>query len=130
MPLAEDVRTMATGRNFAALTTLMSDGQPQTQIMWVDADDDHLIVNTEVGRQKYRNMESDPRVTVTVWDINTPYRYVEVRGKVVAKITGDEARTHIDTLSRRYTGSDYANPIGTERVLIRIAPDRVHRMGV
>ncbi len=130
MSLDEDVRTMATGRNFAALTTLMPDGQPQTQMMWVDADDDHLLVNTEVGRQKFRNVEHDPRVTITVWDINNPYRYVEVRGKVVAKISGDQARAHIDACSRRYTGNDYTNPIASERVLLKIAPDRVHRNGV
>ena len=68
MSLDPDLARLARGKNFAALTTLMSDGQPQTQIMWVDADDDALVINTEVGRQKFRNVEADPRVTVTIFD--------------------------------------------------------------
>ena len=55
---------LARGRNFAALTTMLPDGHPQTQVMWIDADEDHLMVNTEVHRQKFRNVERDPRVTV------------------------------------------------------------------
>ena len=65
MSLDPDLAALARAKNFAALTTLMSDGQPQTQIMWVHADDDALVINTEVGRQKFRNVEADPRVTVT-----------------------------------------------------------------
>lgn len=81
MLLDDDVRELATGRNFAALTTLLDDGTPQTHIMWVDADDEHIIVNTEVHRAKYRNLQRDPRATVTIWDREDPYRYVEVRGR-------------------------------------------------
>lgn len=130
MALDPTLRSLATARNFAALTTLMPDGQPQTQMMWVDADDDHVLVNTEVHRQKYRNVERDPRVTVTVWNGENPYQYVEARGRVVDTVRGEEARAHIDACSRRYTGADYANPIQSERVILRIAPDRLHRSGV
>ena len=42
MTIDADLLALATGKNFAALTTLMADGQPQTQIMWVHADDDHV----------------------------------------------------------------------------------------
>lgn len=112
------------GPNFAALTTLFDDGQPQTQVMWVGCDDDHLLINTEIHRAKYKNVMRDPRVTVTVWDAANPYSYVEVRGRVVDTIGGDEARAHIDQLARRYTGADYANTVTSERVILKIAPDR------
>ena len=82
------VLELARGRNFAALTTMLPDGHPQTQVMWVDADDQHILINTEVHRQKFRNVERDPRVTVTIWDKEDPYRFVEVRGEVVEKVTG------------------------------------------
>ncbi len=124
------LRSLATARNFGALTTLMPDGQPQTQVMWVDADDDHVLVNTEVHRQKFRNVERDPRVTVTVWNSDDPYEYVEVRGRVVEAVRGEEARAHIDACSRRYTGADYGAPIKSERVILRIAPDRLNRRGL
>ena len=122
--LHERTRELCEGPNFAALTTLFADGDPQTQIMWVGCDDDHVLINTEVHRAKFKNIERDPRVVVTVWDAATPYSYVEIRGRVVEKITGDVARADIDRLARKYTGSDYANEVTSERVILRIAPDR------
>ena len=70
-------------------------------------------------------MQADPRVTVTIWDRNDPYRYVEVRGTVVATVDGPEARDHIDALSRKYTGHDYATAVASERVLLKIIPDEL-----
>jgi PPOX class probable F420-dependent enzyme len=115
------VLRLARGQNFAALTTLLPGGQPQTR---VDADDDHLLVNTEVHRQKFRNVERDPRVTLMIWDKEDPYRFVEVRGEVVEKVRGPEARKHIDELSQKYRGKPYQTPILSERVVLRIAPLR------
>lgn len=123
--LDEKIRALATeGRNIAAITTLLPDGTPMTQPVWVDADDGHLLVNTEIHRQKFRNVRRDPRTTVTIWDHDDPYTYVEVRGDVVETIGGPEARAHIDQLSRRYRGTDYQNPITSERVILKIAPTR------
>ena len=122
--LHERTRELCEGPNFAALTTLFADGDPQTQIMWVGCDDDHVLINTEIHRAKFKNVERDPRVVVTVWDAATPYSYVEVRGRVVETIGGEEARADIDRLARKYTGADYANEVTSERVILRIAPDR------
>jgi PPOX class probable F420-dependent enzyme len=122
--LEEGVRRLAKGRNFAALTTLLPDGHPMTHVMWVDCDDEHLVINTETHRQKARNMARDPRVTVTIWDADDPYRYAEVRGEVVETVTGPEARAHIDTLSMKYWGHEYRNRVQSERVLGRIKPWR------
>lgn len=130
MPLDADVTRMATGQNFAALSTLLSDGTPQTHVMWVDADRDHVIVNTEVHRQKYRNLLADPRATVTIWDREDPYRFVEVRGRAVEFVTGPEALAHIEACAQRYLGRPYPGPIQSERVMVRIAPDRIVRNGV
>jgi PPOX class probable F420-dependent enzyme len=124
------VKELAQGKNFAAFSTLLPSGQPMTHVMWVDANDDYVLINTEVDRQKYKNVEHDPRVTVTVIDAANPYNYVEVRGKVVDKVTGPEARAHIDTLSQKYNGQPYpAENIRTERVILRIAPDRQRSNG-
>lgn len=119
------VKDLAQQPNFAALTTLLPDGAAQTHVMWVDADDEHLMINTEPHRQKFKNMERDPRVTVTVIDRANPYHYAEVRGRVVDVVRGPEAREHIDTLSVKYTGEPYdATAITSERVIVRIRPER------
>jgi PPOX class probable F420-dependent enzyme len=123
--LDEKLRRLAgQGRNFAAVTTLLPDGTPQTQPMWVDADDEHLLLNTEVHRQKFKNVRRDPRITVTVWDAGSPYEDAELRGEVVDTVTGPEARAHIDQLAQKYTGHDYANPVQSERVILKVAPRR------
>jgi PPOX class probable F420-dependent enzyme len=123
--LDEKFRQLATeGTNIAAVTTLMPDGTPQTTPVWVDADDHHILVNTEVHRQKYKNVTRDARVTVTIWEASNPWIYGEVRGTVVETVTGPAARSHIDELSRKYVGHDYANPIQSERVILKVAPVR------
>lgn len=120
----DTVKTLATGKNYAAFTTLLPGGQPMTHVMWVDADDEHVLINTEVHRQKYKNISQDPRVTVTILDAANPYHYAEVRGRVVGTVTGAEARSHIDELSQKYVGAPYGMPITSERVILQIRPDR------
>src|ERR1700727_2845752 len=86
--LDDDVRALAREKNFAAFTTLFADGSPQTHIMWVDADEEYVYINTEQSRQKVRNVAGDPRVVVTIFDAADPYHYVEVRGVVVGVVGG------------------------------------------
>ena len=120
------VHALATAPNFAALTTLMPDGTAQTQTMWVHADDEHVLINTEVHRQKYKNVQRDPRVTVLVIDRENPYHYAEVRGRVVDEVHGDDALADIHALSNKYLGHDYATKVQSARVVLKIAPDRQH----
>ncbi len=124
------VHALATTTNFATLTTLLPDGTPQTHVMWIDADATHLLINTEVHRRKFQNLLQDPRATVTIWDRDNPYRFAEVRGRMVEAVRGPEAREHIDACSQRYLGRDYPSPITSERVLVRIAPDHVYLNGI
>ena len=123
-----DVRALAQGPNFAAFTVRLASGAAMTHMMWVDADDEHVLINTEVHRTKFRAVERDPRVTVMIWDREDPYSYIEVRGRVVRTTRGPEARSHIDALARKYLGRDYdAARIRSERVILRIAPEVQHR---
>jgi len=123
--LEPSIRELATaGRNCAVVCVTLPNGQIASHVMWVDADDDHIIFNTETHRAKFRALERDPRVTVTVWDATNPYAYAEVRGRATQTIAGDEARAHIDALSQRYFGKDYDNPITSERVIVKVTPDR------
>lgn len=129
MALDADLEALAKGKNFAAITTLMPDGQPQTQIIWVDVDADHLVVNTTVGRQKYRNVLADPRITVTVFEDGNPYRYVEARGVVSSTQDGPPAAASIDALSEKYVGGPYTMGPTDERVILFIDVRHVHKNG-
>ncbi len=118
------IKELAQGKNFAMISFHLSNGAVATQVMWVDADDEHVLMNTEVHRAKFKSLQADPRVTVTVWDNSNPYHYGEVRGRLAGTETGPEARAMIDRLAQKYTGKDYAPAIQSERVILRIAPER------
>jgi PPOX class probable F420-dependent enzyme len=116
---------LAGGKNYAAISTLLPGGEIQTQIIWVGTDGERLVVNTEVHRAKYKNVEKDPRITLCIRDEQNPYRYAEVRGKVVETVSGQQARDHIDELAQKYFGTPYPpDNIKSERVMLWIVPDR------
>ena len=75
------------------LTTMMPDGMPQSSIVWVDYDGECVLINTTLERQKGRNMQLNPRVTILVIDPNDSGRWVEVRGQV-REMTQDCAEAH------------------------------------
>jgi PPOX class probable F420-dependent enzyme len=128
--VTDGLRALATGGHFATLTTLLADGSPAAQVMWIDCDDDFVLINTELHRQKFKNVERRPRVAVCIWDRHDPYHYIEVRGDVAEVVRGDAARQHIDKLAMRYFGRPYdGETIQSERVILRIRPDSVEEHG-
>jgi PPOX class probable F420-dependent enzyme len=126
MPPVDPVfRELATGPNFAAFTVFLRSGRAMTHVMWVDATAEHVLINTEVHRDKFAAVRRDPRVTVMVWLREDPYTYAEVRGRVVETVTGPEAHAHIDALSWKYRGRAYdPASITSERVILRIEPEQ------
>ncbi len=112
------------------LATLMPDGQPQVTPVWCDRHDNMVWVNTAVGRQKDRNMKERPQVTIGILDPTNPYRYIEIRGRVVETITGPAAHVHIENLSQLYFGRAF--PYGSadeQRCIFKIEPTRVRSSG-
>ena len=115
---------------FGNLGTLMSDGSPQVTPVWVDFDGKHVRINSAKGRVKDRNIRRDPRVSISLQDPQNPYRYLEIRGRVV-DITETGADEHINKLSQKYLGKPeypYRQP-GEDRVVYKIEPEKVSSMG-
>lgn len=116
--------------NFGHLATLMPDGSPQVTPVWVDIEGDTILFNTAEGRVKTRNLDRDGRVAISVADQHNPYRYIQVRGRVVSR-THDGADAHIDRLAKKYLGQDrypFRQP-GEQRVIFRIQPEHVQVSG-
>jgi PPOX class probable F420-dependent enzyme len=108
----------------AVIATVRSDGAPYTVATWYDWDDGHLLVNMDFERLRLSHMRRDPRVAVTVLDIEDWYHAVTVLGRVV-EIRDDEAFADIDRLSERYRGGPYWNR-ERKRITALIAPERWH----
>lgn len=99
---------------------------PPTRPHQPDAGDEHILINTEVHRRKFKNMMANPTVTVLIVHRNDPWSYVEVRGEVTGTVTGPVARSHIDALAHKYLAVDeYPRPITSERVICKITPTRI-----
>ena len=98
--LPESHRDLLTGPHFAHLTTLMADGSPQVTPVWIDAEGDLVLFNTAEGRVKTRNLDRDGRVALSIQDVQNPYRYLQIRGRVIEK-THAGADAHIDRLAQQ-----------------------------
>ncbi|WNO75617.1 PPOX class F420-dependent oxidoreductase [Streptomyces sp. AM8-1-1] len=114
--------------NPAVLATVQPDGSPQTSVVWVARDGDDLVISSQAGRVKDRNIAADPRVSLTVYDREDPLRYLEVRG--TATITEDTERRLAARLAEEYegkgAGEEYLElPPEVVRIVIRITPRRV-----
>ncbi len=114
-------------RAFACLATLMKDGSPQLTPLWFNSDGTYILINSSVGRVKDRNMRRDQRVALVIIDPKNPYRYLQIRGKVV-EITTEGARQHIDALAKKYRGVDKYESLtpGETRVTYKILPGNIH----
>jgi len=128
--IPDNYRDLFNKRAFASLGTLMPDGRPQVTPVWVDLDGDYVIFNSAKGRQKDRNVRRDPRVALAIIDPDNPYRYLEIRGRVV-EITEEGADANIDKLAKKYLGVDkYPYRQGNEtRVIYKIQPEHTNMMG-
>jgi PPOX class probable F420-dependent enzyme len=117
-------------KNFCHVATFSPDGTIHDVPVWVDVQGGLPTLNTAEGRAWPRNLERDPRVTLTVQNLDDPYEYVEIRGRV-AQRTHEGADAHIDALAKKYLGRDSypGRRPGERRVIIRVEPERVYSKG-
>jgi PPOX class probable F420-dependent enzyme len=111
---------------FLYLATLMKDGSPQVTPVWFDCDSEHILINSAAGRLKDKNMRARPSVALCIADPANPYRYLQIRGKVV-EVTLAGAEEHIDRLAFKYQGvPKYPyRKVGEKRVTYKILPEKV-----
>jgi PPOX class probable F420-dependent enzyme len=122
--LSDATVALVDGKNYAILATINPDGSPQTSVLWVGRDGRDLLFSTVAGRVKHRNMERDPRVSVTVLDSADPENYVELRGRV--SMTPDVGRALDTQLSWKYDGRDPGEDRpGAVRVVVRMVVEKV-----
>jgi PPOX class probable F420-dependent enzyme len=120
----EATKALFDGKNFPVVATINADGSVQTSVVWAKRDGDTVLFATLRGRLKERNMQRDPRVSLSVFDLDDPLKYVEVRGRV--EITEEGGRELINELSHKYDGKDFrTEPPEAVRVVVRLVPEKV-----
>ena len=75
--LNQAVRYILDGPHLSVLATIDPDGKPQTSVIFVKRDGDHILFSTIKGRRKTTNMRRDPRVNLLIHGLpvdrpNTP----------------------------------------------------------
>jgi PPOX class probable F420-dependent enzyme len=104
------------------LATLMADGSPQVTPVWFDTDGDDILINTNEGRVKDRNMKARSRVSMVIQDPEEQERYLGIRGEVVG-FTREGADEHINKLSLKYKNKPWTYREGQRRIIYRIKPN-------
>lgn len=108
---------------FAALATVRPDGWPlsnPTWFLWEPEEGVVKLTHTTV-RHRYRNIQLEPRVSLSIADPDNPYRYLQVRG-VVDHIERDPEGAFYQLLQQRYRG--YATEVKDRdvRVVLIVRP--------
>jgi PPOX class probable F420-dependent enzyme len=109
----------------AVLGTIGASGRPQLSGVWFLTEDDAIKFSLNTARQKVKNLQADPKVSVLIFDEQSPYRYLELRGD--AEVTPDPDYTFANKVGAKYGGADLRerdNP-GDTRVVVTIHPTRV-----
>jgi PPOX class probable F420-dependent enzyme len=111
---------------FVYLATVMKDGSPQVTPVWFNTEGEYILLNSAEGRLKDRNMRARPNVALCIADPADPYRYLQIRGKIV-EFTKAGAEEHIDTLNLKYRGNrNYPNhSADMPRVIYKVQIEKV-----
>jgi PPOX class probable F420-dependent enzyme len=125
-PLSDGARRIIDKNNFAHVATIMKDGSPQVSPVWIYRHGDDIMIATGVDRQKTRNVQRDPRVAISIADVDSPFPPLQIRGRVVELITGEPAVEGFVEVTKKYTGNEPGQkPPAAERVVYRIEADSV-----
>jgi len=124
MTIPGDVRALLDAPNYVHLSTLRADGSPRNHVVWVGLEDEHVLVCTAAWSWKARDMTRDPRVALSVVEIENPYQMAALQGRVI-EVRSDEDCRYMDLISLKYTGAPFPDR-GPHRVCFVI---EIHRAG-
>ena len=122
IPIPPDVRELLEAPNYVHLATLRADGSPRNWVVWVGLEDEHILICTSDAIWKAKDMRRDPRVALSVTDMDNPYRMAAIQGRVV-EVRPDEGCRYMDPISYKYTGRPFPSR-GADRVCFVIAVEK------
>jgi PPOX class probable F420-dependent enzyme len=132
--LPESARALIESAALAHLVTLNSDGSPQVTCVWVGLDGDEIVSGHLRPQQKLRNVERDPRVSLSIeGTVTNPIgltEYLVVHGR--ARLEEGGAPELLQRLAHTYLGPDVTFPPMPEPPpgwVMRTTVDRVGGIG-
>jgi PPOX class probable F420-dependent enzyme len=121
LALSDEIKRLIDGPNFAHLASLMPDGSPQSAPVWVSREGDRILIGTSESSLKARNTRRDPRVSLSIVDVENPYVEAQLRGRVVER-RPDPNLAVKDVTARKYTGRPFPwrSPEGSVTLVIEV----------
>ncbi|MBN9210840.1 MAG: PPOX class F420-dependent enzyme [Microbacterium sp. 71-36] len=122
--IPDALRDLLENPNYGALGTVRPDGTVQVNPMWFEFDGEHVLFTHTTTRQKYRNLQANPSMSLMVFDPEQPYRYLEVRGRLVEEIPDPEGAFYV-RLGRRYgNAGQQPPPDRAQRVILKMSIEK------
>lgn len=118
----------------AHVWTTNKDGTPQVSVVWVVAHDDEIVFGTDASSQKAKNLRRDPRVVLSIEDVERNergfQRHLVIRGQAEIEEGPDPAL--MDQLAEKYAGLK-RHPLSLRDsptcVVVRVKVDRISGVG-
>lgn len=101
-PLPPELDAFVRSPRPAIVGTQRPDGAPVTAATWFGWEGDLLLLSMNTAERRYRNIQHEPRIALTVLGDNW-YDHVSLRATVVT-IREDPDLVDLDELSQRYLG--------------------------
>lgn len=110
---------------FATFATVGADGYPQVSEVWFLAEDGQIKISLNTDRQKTKNLIADPKVTLFILDLESGFRYLEIRGD--AEVVPDDSYSFAERVGVKYDADlrGFDAP-GSVRVQVTIKPTRIN----
>ena len=116
--MSAEAQNLVRRPNFTHLATLRADGSPKLDPVWIELTDESTVtIATGQDSLKTRNVLRDPRVAISIVDIDNPYEELQMRGTGVVEPDADMAA--LDALSHKYTGKPFPER-GDTGVVLRV----------
>ena len=126
-PMPDPILRMLEQPNPAVIAVVRPDGSPASAAVWVLWEDGELVMTMSPTGRRRREVEREPRVSVTVLDRDSWYRQVTVHGTVVS-LTEDTDFADVDRLSQHYDARPYPDR-DVPQITARIRVDRWNQFG-
>lgn len=109
----------------ALVGTIGRRGEPQVTPLWFLWDGEHVRFSLVDGRQKLRNLQRNPRISLVVVDPAQPTTYIELRGRIDELVPDPEFSLE-QAIATKYTGAWVdVEPPGTQRYTTSVIVERI-----
>ncbi|KZE42177.1 MULTISPECIES: PPOX class F420-dependent oxidoreductase [unclassified Microbacterium] len=123
--IPDALRDLLENPNYGALGTVRPDGTVQVNPMWFEFDGEHVLFTHTTTRQKYRNLQANPSMSFMVFDPDQPYRYIEVRGRLVDEVPDPEGAFYVRLGQRYGNAGQQPPPDRANRVILKMSVEKV-----